>query len=310
MYIKNKHCYDFQLRDFSTPGLFDDFVDMTYIITSHKYLERNKKVELELQKLIPTRKIYFVYNSTYKTCNKILPQQIPPYDLKDANLNIMHHSLENGFNNILILENDFFYSDFLLNNVKNKEVVREIKDFFNDPYYSEKPFAYNLGPNVQLLYHNIFSKYKNTNTLLLGAAAHAVIYNKKIQLEIVKENGNLITNIFPDFDKNIDAYILFNYDVYFYNKPLIIQIWKDTENSNNWTNTKLLNDIIKLYNNKLFKLDANPELGLSIQYKFLFFMNYLFGFIIFVFISWILYYFVSRISSTKKIKTIFRVKTK
>ena len=107
MYIQNKHCYDFQLREFSTPGLFDDFVDMTYIITSHKDLERNKKVELELQKLIPTRKLYFVYNSTYKTCNKILPQQIPPYDLKDANLNIMHHSLENGFNNILILENTF-----------------------------------------------------------------------------------------------------------------------------------------------------------------------------------------------------------
>jgi len=299
MYIKNKHCYDFQLRDFSKPGLFDDFVDMTYIITSHKDLERNKKVELELQKLIPTRKIYFVYNSTYKTCNKILPQQIPPYDLKDANLNIMHHSLENGFNNILILENDFFYSKLLLDNEKNKEVVREINDFFNDPYYSEKPFAYNLGPNVQLLYHNFFSKYKNTNTLLLGAGTHAVIYNKKIQLEIIKENGNLITNIFPDFDKNIDAYIVFNYDVYFYNKPLIVQMWNDTENSNHWSKIKILKDMIKLYF-KLFKLDTNPELGLSIQYKFLFFMNYLFCFIIFVFICWVLYFFVSRFS-TKKI---------
>lgn len=299
MYIQNKYCYDFQLRDFSTPGLFDDFVDMTYIITSHKDLERNKKVELELQKLIPTRKLYFVYNSTYKTCNKILPQQIPPYDLKDANLNIMHHSLENRFNNILILENDFFYSKLLLNNVKNKEIVREIKDFFNDSSNSETSFAYNLGPNVQLLYHNIFSKYKNTNKLLLGAGTHAVIYNKKIQLEIVKENGNLITNIFPDFDKNIDAYILFNYDVYFYNKPLIVQIWNDTENSNHWTKMKILKDMIKLHNT-LFKLDTNPELGLSIQYKFVFFISYLFTFLIFVFICWILCYFFSRIFSTKK----------
>ena len=197
----------------------------------------------------------------------------------------------------------------MLDNVKNKEIVREIKEFFNDPYYLETPFAYNLGPNVQLLYHNIFSKHKNTNTLLLGAGTHAVIYNKKIQLEIVKENGNLITNIFPDFDKNIDAYILFNYDVYFYNKPLIVQIWNDTENSNHWTNTKLLNDIIKLYN-KLFKLDTNPELGLSIQYKILFFMNYLFGFIIFVFISWILYYFVSFLSTKKIISRTKTIKTK
>lgn len=306
MYIQNKHCYDFQLRDFPTPGLFDDFVDVTYIITSHKDLERNKKVEIELQKLIPTRKIYFVYNSTYKTCNKIIPQQIPPYDLKDANLNIMHHSLENGFNNILILENDFFYSDFLL---KNKEiVVREINNFVNDLSSSEKPFAYNLGPNIQFCYPNFFSKHKNTYKLLLGAGAQAVIYNKKIQLEFINENGNgnLITNIFPDFDKNIDAYILFNYDVYFYNKPLIVQIYNDTENSNYWSENKLLNNIIKLPN-KLFKLDTNPELGLSIQYKIVFFMNYLFSFIIFVFICWVFYYFFSRIFSTKKI---FKFKTK
>ena len=303
-FIKNKHCYDFQLRDFSTPGLFDDFVDMTYIITSHKDLERNKKVELELQKLIPTRKIYFVYNSTYKTCNKILPQQIPPYDLKDANLNIMHHSLENGFNNILILENDFFYSDFLL---KNKEiVVREIKDFFNDLSKSEKPFAYNLGPNITLCYPNFFSKHKNTHKLLDGSSAQAVIYNKKIQLEIINGSKNIITQYITDIDKNIDIYVNYNFDVYFYKTPLVYQKLNDTENSNYWSENKTYTTIVK-FRNKILNMDTNPEHGLSIMYNIAFFMNYLFAFIIFVFICWILYFFVSRISSIKKI---VRVKTK
>lgn len=301
-FIQNKHCYDFQLRDFSTEGLFDDFVDMTYIITSHKDLERNKKVELELQKLIPTRKIYFVYNSTYKTCKKILPQQIPPYDLKDANLNIMHHSLENGFNNILILENDFFYSDFLLN---NKEiVVREIKDFFNDSSNSETSFAYNLGPNIQLCYPNFFSKHKNTHKLLWGCGAQAVIYNKIIQLEIIQKNGNgnVITQFIVDSDKHIDIYIISNFDIFFYNKPLIVQIWNNTENSNHWKWNSILKILIKL-----FILDTNPELGLNYIYNIAFFMNYLFAFLIFVFFGWILYYFFSRILSAKKI---VRIKNK
>ena len=306
MYIQNKHCYDFQLRDFSKPGLFDDFVDMTYIITSHKDLERNKKVELELQKLIPTRKLYFVYNSTYKTCNKILPQQIPPYDLKDANLNIMHHSLENGFNNILILENDFFYSDFLLDNINNKEIVREIKDFFNDSSNSETSFAYNLGPNVLFCYSNFFSKYKNTHKLLDGASAQAVIYNKKIQLEIINGSKNIITQYIPDIDKNIDAYVNYNFDVYFYKIPLIFQKFNNTENSNYWSENKTFNSIIKT-RNKLLGLDTNPEHGLSIMYNIAFFMNYLFAFLIFVFICWILYYFFSRILSAKKI---VRIKNK
>ena len=300
MYIQNKHCYDFQLREFSTPGLFDDFVDMTYIITSHKDLERNKKVELELQKLIPTRKLYFVYNSTYKTCNKILPQQIPPYDLKDANLNIMHHSLENGFNNILILENDFFYSDFLLDNINNKEIVREIKDFFNDSSNSEKPFAYNLGPYIYLCYPNFFSKYKNTHKILNGNSSQAVIYNKKIQLDILNDYKNIITHYVADIDKNIDIYVNFNYAVYFYKTPLVYQKNGDTENSNYWSENKTFNSILKT-KNKLLGMDTNPEYVLLITYNIAFFMNYLVGFLIFVFICWVLYYFFSRIYSTKKI---------
>jgi hypothetical protein len=299
-YIQNKHCYDFQLRDFYTPGLFDDFVDMTYIITSHDNLERNKKVELELQKLIPTRKIYFVYNSTYKTCNKILSQQIPPYDLKDANLNIIHHSLENGFNNILILENDFFYSDFLLNNTNKEEIVREIKDFFNDLSISEKPFAYNLGPNIVLCYPNFFSKHNNTHKLITGAGNQAVIYNKKIQFAIINEHKNILTQYITDIDKNIDIYINFNFDVYFYKTPLIIQKWGDTENSNYWSENKPYNAMLKNIN-KLLGMDTNPELGLSIKYNIAFFINYLFMFLIFVFVCCLSYYFVSRISSTKKI---------
>ena len=151
---------------------------------------------------------------------------------------------------------------------------------------------------VQRLYYVIlffFSKYKNTYKILLGGATKSVIYNKKIQFKIINAYKNLITRIIVEIDKNIDAYINTNFDVYFYKKPLFYQLHPYTENSNYWSENKTLNFIFN-YKNKLFGMDTNPELGVSIMYNIAFFMNYLVGFLIFVFICWILYF-----SSTKKI---------
>ena len=149
--------------------------------------------------------------------------------------------------NILILENDFFYSEFLLNSTNKEEIVREINEFFNDSSNSEKPFAYNLGTNIDLYYLNFFSKHNNTYKLLSGSGSQAVIYNKKIQFSIINENKNknIITQYITDIDKNIDIYTNFNFDVYFYKTPLIIQKWGDTENSNYWSENKPYNAMLK-----------------------------------------------------------------
>jgi hypothetical protein len=284
MFIKNKHCYDFQLRDYNQKGILDEFVDMTYIITDKDSTERNAQIEAQLVKLIPTKQIYFVYNSTYKKCNKQLPEQIPPYDLKDANLNIIQHSIGHGFNNILILENDFIYSDLLLDNTRNKEIVREIRDFFQD--YKEKTFAYNLGPRLWFIYPNInpFYKHKNTFKFFFGTASQAVIYNKKIQHEIIKCN--------KDIYKHIDAYINFNFDVYMYKNPLIYQTFPETNNQQYWFNNKFIKDFV-VYNIKILNLHKSPEPGFSINYGISFFISYLLFFLICFFVIWFLYFLFS-----------------
>jgi len=311
MFIQNKHCYDFQLRKYEK-GILDDFVDITYILTSKDSTERNAQVEAQLVKLIPTKHIYFVYNSTYKKCKKQLPEQIPPYDLKDANLNIMQHSIDNGFNNILILENDFIYSDLLLDNTKNKEIVREICDFFNDPDYSEKAFAYNLGPIIKLVYPNLNlipnSKHKNTFKLLLGSASQAVIYNKKIRYEICNGKKNILTKIFKDIDKNMDGYINFNYDVYLYKHPLIYQILSPTENQKHWFQNRIINYIL-VNKDKLINLDKTPEPGFTIIYEISFFLSY---FLFFLLIFLILYFLISIFSlrETSKFRIIAKTKKK
>ena len=121
-------------------------------------------------------------------------------------------------------------------------------------------------------------------------------------MEIINGSKNIITQYITDIDKNIDVYVNYNFDVYFYKTPLIYQLYDDTENSNYWSENKTYNSMLKS-KNKILNMDTNPEYGLSIKYNIAFFMNYLFAFIIFVFFGWILYIFVSRISSTKKIKT-------
>ena len=285
MFIQNKHCYDFQLRKYNEKGLFDDFVDITYIITSKDSSERNAKIEIELQKQIPTTNIYFVYNSTFKRCNKVLPENIPPYDLKDANQNIMQHSLENGFNNILVLENDFFYSEFILNN--SEEIVGEILDFFISKAISDNPFAFNLGPTVFLLYPNVFPN--NIYKSIFSFSSQAVIYNKKIQQAIIT-NANNKNILWRDIDKNIDFYVNFNFDVFFYKKPLIHQLFLETENQKHWSDYSIFNFLCSLFI-RVFNLDKSAEPGYTYIYNIAFFISYLLFFLFFLFFLFCLSFF-------------------
>ena len=75
----NIHCFKFDLIQ-NKKGIFDTFVDATYILT---LVGSNKQNNINEQ-----LKIFIVNNKGYKNCDKILYQQIPPYDLTDAYFNI------------------------------------------------------------------------------------------------------------------------------------------------------------------------------------------------------------------------------
>ena len=165
----NHNCYKFEKRTYNS-GFFDSFLDATYIITMTNS-NRANNYEKQLREYIPTKYIYIVYNKGYKNCTKYLYKQESNYDLIDANLNIMNHSLNNNYNNILILEDDFIFNSYTI----TQETIEEIKNFF---YNNEnKDFYFNLGP-VPFLYWVIPNKsiYKGIYTL----CTQAIIYKKNI----------------------------------------------------------------------------------------------------------------------------------
>ena len=102
-------CYNFVKKQY-TKGLFDTSVDVTYIITMVNS-KRINSVNEQLQKYKPTKNIYIVENKGFKNCKKILPEQKSSYDLIDCFLQIFKHAEKENYNNILILEDDFIFSN-------------------------------------------------------------------------------------------------------------------------------------------------------------------------------------------------------
>lgn len=291
----NNNCYNFKLREYNI-GIFDNFIDITYIIT----LEgngRKENIKNQLLKYIPTKKIYIVYNKGYKNCEKKLYKNIPAYDLIDTNLNILKHSIKNNFNNILILEDDFIFND----NVNNINIINNIELFIEKN--KNETFYFNLGPTPILFYPNI----NICNPIFKGiysGSAHSIIFNKKIQYEILKKS--IIDKNFKKY-LHWDSFIFSNYNNYFYKIPLCYQIYSITENQQYWFGddknsfTNIYMSKIVIFLNKLLCLDKKPEPGFTILYNISFLINYS----IFIFILLMILYsfiFLFKKIYSKKIK--------
>jgi len=288
----NNHCYTFELNKYKN-GILDSFVDITYIITltnSNRIININK----QLNRIIPTKNIYIVYNKGYKNCYKVLPENIPPYDLSDAYFNVIDHSIKNNFNNILILEDDFIFSE----NIKNNKIINEIDLFFYKN--NNKIFYYNLGPFPYFFYPNL-NIFNNTFSGIFCINAQAIIYNKKIQYEIIKYKNK-------ESIKHWDYFLTTTYKNYFYRYPLCYQTFPITNNQKYWLRNendkdnyiyKIFDYILQKIFNTLY-LDKTPLPGYIIVYTICFIYTYTF----FILIILLLILFSIRIFniSKKKIK--------
>jgi hypothetical protein len=278
--MQNSNCYIFEKRQYNN-GFLDSFVDATYILTMEDS-NRKDNYEIQLKEFIPTKIVYIVYNKGYKKCNKELFKQTSNYDIIDANLNIMNHSLKNNYNNILILEDDFIFNK----DIKDNKIINEIKYLFynniNDTFY------FNLGPFPILFYPSL-----NTNIYrgIHNPASQSIIYNKNIIFKITNDKN--INNYY-----HIDQYLTKNYKNYFYKIPLSYQTIPETENKKYWAgnNAQSIYDIyfIKMINYFIYLLEinSNPKLGWNRLYNILFFINYLLFIIIILFIVFIIYYII------------------
>jgi len=235
-------CYTYKLKTFNQ-GFFDKSVDATYII----HVEGNGRydgITKQLNIYHPTKLVYIVFNKGYKKCKKNLKEQLPRYDLVDSYLNIFNHAKDAGYSNILVLEDDFVFSELILDTI----VQSRVNNFINDR--GDTSFMYLLGA---LPYFQI--PYDNYNVYIKSGGTHAVIYSKKFIDETLQRS--------PGSIDDWDLYSNMKIDRFSYYKSLCHQTFPLTENRTSWNFSVFMLIIIDTVL-KTLGLDKNVEPGYTI----------------------------------------------
>jgi len=202
----------------------------------------------QLERFRPTKVLYIVENQGYKMCTKELPEQTTGHDLVDAFLQICKHAKKNGYGNILILEDDFQFSDTIL----DKSTVNDICTFINNK--QNEKFLYYLGCLPWLKVPSI----SNHTRLLLSSGTHGVIYSTKTVDYLLKN-----TDLQHDWDIYLNMSVA-SLTRYMYHKPLCYQVMEQTDNQNNWRLNTGANIIIYIF--RLFNVHETIEPGTSQLY--------------------------------------------
>jgi len=263
----NSHCLHIETKSFSN-SLFQESIDATYIM----HLEGNGRINSiheQLKKISPTSIVHIVFNKGYTKCNKSLPVQEPAFDLIDTIRYIFLDAGEKAYNNILILEDDFIFSEEILNFTH----LNNINNFLIEK--KEEKMIYSLGSLCWIVipYNN------HTHINKLSTGTHSVIYTKASRNDFLKINKEDI------YDLDIYQNIYWGIRRYIYYKPLCYQLFPSTENSEKWPSLFGFNPV-KLYI-KYSNLDQYVEDGFSNSYYLAKIIGYL---IIFFFIIIIIFF--------------------
>jgi hypothetical protein len=245
MNSKQLVAYEFEMIKMND-GMFDESVDATYII----HLVNNGRYEHimeQLTKYHPTSTVYIVMNKGYKNSVKQPFITNSSLDLVDAFITVFKHAKK--YNNILVLEDDFIFSDEIMKHQHN--VNKTIQQL-------DTNFMYLLGciPFFQIPY-NLYN-YR----VFLSLGTHAIVYSKEHRNNTLKYDQKKITDW--------DFYSNRNTNRIMYYTPLCYQLFPDTENSKMWCKDK---DLLVYYMCiflrgifKLLKLDTAVEPGTSFYY--------------------------------------------
>jgi|LakMenE29Apr09ns_1017244.scaffolds.fasta_scaffold03551_2 hypothetical protein len=284
-------CYSFKKIKYNT-GLLDGAVDATYII----HLEGNgryDRIMKQLERYHPTKEVYIVFNKGYKKCKKDEHVKLPAHDLIDTFLHVFKHAKNQNYDNILILEDDFIFTE----KIKKTSTQQDICTFLNE--HKNEDYQYFLGclPLLQLPCTLDSKHYINIGSL----GTHAVIYTKQNRERLLKVNQKDITDW--------DYYSFTHSRRYVYCEPLCYQLFPDTENSKNWHKGNYILHIIALLTKKGFnfiQLDTQIEPGYSIFYIF----SKIFAFILLFLILVIVYKIINRLIIKNKFKPKTNLKKK
>jgi hypothetical protein len=267
-------CYRFEKLEYKS-GLLDDCVDATYII----HLEDNGRlphIHEQLQKFQPSRTVYVAINRGFKNCEKKLPEAIPSHDLIHAFLTAFKHAEQNGYKNILVLEDDFIFDDAILEKDNTDSICKFIKGLENEP------FLYSLGC---LPYIQVPISYKH-RVALIKSATHACIYTKSIRTQL------MLTSIKKISDW--DIYTNFNVKQYIYHIPLCYQLITETENSKHWKYLPLLTELNNA-SKSFLNMDTTPIPGFQYYYWF----SLIMFFILLLIVLYVAYFVARRMRSIR-----------
>ena len=251
----NSKCYSFKYIKYND-GLFDKTVSATYVI----HLKGNGRYEniiSQLNEYHPTSDVYILLNDGYKKCNKTKNIVYPADDLIDAFFQIFKHANQKGYDNILILEDDFIFT----NKIKHQTHIQNINNFLIQK--KGEDFIYYLGCIPWLLIPTFYDI--NTYFNICSSGMHSVIYSKKNRESSMKRYLDAIDNI-KDWDLLNNLY---SSNKYVYYTPLCYQLFEETENSKNWGNFNIILSFLAFFLKKFFSLlnlDKSIEPGYSILY--------------------------------------------
>lgn len=210
-------CYSYKLIKVSEDPLLKN-VDITIILM----MENSKRFKYDPFILNLSKKTVVQYNKGFRAC-------IKPPGIVRSNSDINHayytaYNYSKDYNNVLILEED-------------AEVLYYTKYHYHliDKYIAGdfKVFSFST--------HGVFTKLDdNFYSVDVAHGSHAQIFSKNERINIIK---NIELN---NFKGDLDTTYLVN-NVVVYKHPLIVQLFPETENFNNWNGNKFLNKLgIKL----------------------------------------------------------------
>ena len=272
-------CYNFEKLSYES-GLLDANVDVTYII----HLENSNRYDnilKQLEKYKPTKTVYILLNKGFRKCNK-LGITSSPADLTDSYLQVFKHAQQQNFGNILILEDDFVFSE----KIKEKEHITNINNFLEKK--SGDNFIYFLGAIPWLLVPYDSYSYR----CMLSTGTHSVIYSKPHRDDFLQNFNRKMVVTDWDVNYNINFTSRFIYYI-----PLCYQLFEDTENSkaSRFQNKYMsfASDVFIFFNyNIIFRIlgiNKNPEPGYSILYFYSKFIFYI-GLILLIYLPFLIAY--------------------
>ena len=291
---QNAHCYSFNTFDENSNELlaFDAFVDATYVIT----MESSTRKEDYIKRLIstrPTKIVWIMTNKGFKSCNKMLKDQTTRGDLIDANLQVFRHANEQGYRNILVLEDDFWFDE---DNIRIPEYINDVSQCMKQ--HETQPMYYNLGPIPVLFYPNFNLLMDRNIRAIYITMSHANIYNRNIRDKVLSDtvSGNV----------HWDVHITKNYLSYFNIHPLCYQTFPPTENQKVWASNIFDTFIVYVFIAfiRMFRMDVSPFPGYSVMYAILFIVNYTIWIMLFVVISAVIWYIGRNLLRPHLIRTI------